>query len=122
MSEEHRIYIFKILFYLCLIVLITGSFYYQNKVKNTAQSEVKKYYDQEITFQGIIVSEPEKHIDKIRFQIKAEEIPGKILLTSNLYPEYSYGDKLEISGVLKQPVEFEDFNYREYLTKDKIYS
>ncbi|PIX98975.1 DNA internalization-related competence protein ComEC/Rec2, partial [bacterium (Candidatus Howlettbacteria) CG_4_10_14_3_um_filter_37_10] len=37
-------------------------------------------------------------------------------------PEYQYGDELEISGKLKTPIVFEDFNYKEFLDKDDIYS
>jgi len=44
------------------------------------------------------------------------------LVTANRYPEYQYGDKLKITGKLKTPLEFEDFNYKDYLKKDGIYS
>ena len=46
---------------------------------------------------------------------------GKILITTPNYPEYNYGDVLKINGKLQFPAVFEDFNYKQYLAKDKIY-
>ena len=84
--------------------------------------QVGQYYDQGVVLKGIIIEEPEKRINQTKFQVKTKEIPGKILITTGLYPAYSYGDKIEINGQLKEPVQFEDFDYRQYLAKDKIYS
>ena len=76
--------------------------------------------NKEIVFQGIVVKEPEIRSDKINLTVENKEI-GKILITTELYPQYEYGDELEIKGELKTPVIFDDFNYQEYLAKDKIY-
>ena len=47
---------------------------------------------------------------------------GKVLLQTGRYPLYSYGDELEVSGVLETPPEFEDFSYKEYLAHQGIHS
>jgi competence protein ComEC len=66
---------------------------------------------------------------------------ARVLVTTHRYPEYRYGDKLRITGKLKTPqppTTFqketfiqenypkigggEDFNYKDYLKKDGIYS
>ncbi|MBL7155368.1 MAG: ComEC family competence protein [Candidatus Portnoybacteria bacterium] len=111
----------KILLYLCLL-FIAGVFVYSFIKAPQENEELYQYYDQEITLKGVIIDEPEKRINQIKFQFKAEEIPGKILVTTELYPEYHYGDELEISGKIREPAQFEDFDYRQYLAKDKIYS
>jgi len=49
-------------------------------------------------------------------------IQGKVLLTVGRYPEYEYGDLLEISGKLETPFETDEFSYKNYLSKDDIYS
>jgi len=109
----------KILLYLCLFY-IAGVFVY-SLVENP-QSFLFNQAGEEITFRGIIVAEPERRIDQQKFQVKAEGIEGKVLITTELYPEYNYGDELEIFGKLQEPASFEDFDYREYLRKDRIYS
>jgi len=83
--------------------------------------EFSRYYDQEINLQGIIINEPEQRINQQKFEFKTEDISGKILITTELYPKYHYGDKLEIFGELIEPAVFDDFDYQQYLAKDKIY-
>ena len=86
----------------------------------------------ERVFVGKIIKEPEQKSDNVKLTIKTEI--GKILVTTDSYPEYFYGDVLEINGKLQIPVVFaaskeaslaqdgrEDFNYKNYLAKDKIY-
>jgi|GEM_PF-123415 len=49
-------------------------------------------------------------------------VKGKILTTVNLYPEYSFGNRLELSCELKKPEPVEDFSYDRYLSRYDIYS
>lgn len=105
----------------CLLFLVGGIIRHQSISIGNVSGEITKYYDQEVSLKGIIVDEPERRINHQKIQIKTEKIPGKILITTELYPEYKYGDELEIKGKLRKPVEFEDFNYQAYLAKDKIY-
>jgi len=111
----------KILLYLCLafiagvlVVSLFGGF-------DAEPAKISQYYDQEISLQGIIIGEPEQRVNQQKFEFRTEEIPGKILVTTELYPEYHYGDELEIFGKLRKPAVFEDFDYRQYLAKDEIY-
>jgi len=106
----------------CLLVLVGGIWRHQIVSRPEAIEPLSQFYNQEINFKGIIIKEPEKRINQTKFQVRAKKIPGKILVTSGLYPEYRYGDELEISGQIKEPPQFEDFDYRQYLAKDKIYS
>lgn len=49
-------------------------------------------------------------------------LAGRILITLPLYPEFHYGDFLEISCSLQTPEKFDAFDYGKYLAKDNIYS
>lgn len=109
----------KILLCFCL-AFIAGVIIYS--LVESSQPFLFKETDQTIALEGVIVNEPEQRINQQKFEFKAEEIPGRILITTEIYPEYHYGDKLEISGCLREPAVFEDFDYRQYLAKDKIYS
>lgn len=110
-----------IVFGFCFIFLAIGILRHQSVLSLYNRKQTIQY-DQNITLKGKIVAEPEIRINKINLTFKSDEIYGKILITTDLYPVYSYGDKLEINGTLKMPAEFEDFDYREYLSRDKIYS
>jgi competence protein ComEC len=111
----------KILLYLCLL-FIAGILVYSFFMAPQENEELNQFYDHQVSLRGIIVDEPEQRINQQKFEFKAEDVPGKILVTTELYPEYHYGDELEISGQLREPAVFEDFDYQQYLAKDKIYS
>lgn len=106
----------------CFLFLILGVWR-----KEVADSKIVYPKEQDIIFTGIIVEEPDVRNDNTKLTIKpiedsSKEISGKVLVTTDIYPEYQYGDKLKIEGKLKIPPEFEDFNYKNYLKKDGIYS
>ena len=110
----------KVLLYLCLLFI--GGVFVFSFIEKSQNKGLVQYYDQEVDLLGVIINEPEQRIDQQKFEFKTEYIPGKILVTTGLYPKYHYGDELEIAGKLREPAQFEDFNYRQYLAKDKIYS
>jgi competence protein ComEC len=70
-------------------------------------------------FIGQIIKDIDQKSNHVNLTIKTEI--GKILVSTNSYPEYNYGDILKISGKLQFPTVFDDFNYKNYLAKDKIY-
>ncbi|MFH1671665.1 MAG: ComEC/Rec2 family competence protein [Candidatus Portnoybacteria bacterium] len=109
----------QILLYLCFAYII-GVFIYS--LVESPQPFLFEGPDEEVNLRGVIIGEPEKRINQQKFEFESEEIEGKILITTELYPEYKYGDELEILGKLQEPTVSEDFDYREYLRKDKIYS
>ena len=111
----------KILIYLCLSFIIIILIISLLNGFGTESEKVNQYYDQEVVLEGIIINEPEQRINQQKFEFKTENIPGKILVTAELYPKYKYGDKLKISGILREPAVFDDFDYRAYLAKDKIH-
>lgn len=88
-------------------------------------------YPQKLVLVGRVVEEPDKRLENVRYKIKIEElgngsqllsVAGKALAVAKKYPEYHYGDKLELTGKLKTPPELEGFDYRQYLAKDDIHS
>ncbi len=90
----------------------------------------KEHSDEEVSLTGCIAKEPDVRSNNTKLTIQTEGLPphqifgsgGKILITTRKYPEYKYGDELRITGKLKTPTVFEDFNYQGYLAKDGIYS
>jgi competence protein ComEC len=51
-------------------------------------------------------------------------VSGNIIIKTRIYPEYKYGDNLEVECFLQEPTNFEDstFNYKKYLAKQGIWS
>jgi len=107
-----------------ILFLVVGIYHHQTALLKIADNELQKYNDRDspVTLIGLVSAEPDTREDNQKLTIKPEEIEGKVLVTTNLYPQYYYGDKLKIKGKLKTPQEFEDFNYKDYLAKEEIYS
>ncbi|PJA87130.1 MAG: hypothetical protein CO141_01085 [Candidatus Moranbacteria bacterium CG_4_9_14_3_um_filter_42_9] len=85
------------------------------------------YTGQTFSGQALIVKEPE---NSGKYQKIIAEIPLgsevskflKVLINTNLYPEYRYGDEINLKCTLETPKNFaEGFDYRMYLAKDRIY-
>jgi len=108
----------------CILFLVLGIWRHQIAEVRVMNNELRRLndLDRKIALIGIVTKEPDVREKTIKLEIKPEEMEGKILVTTNRYPEYRYGDKLKITGKLKTPQVFEDFNYKDYLKKDGIYS
>jgi competence protein ComEC len=75
-----------------------------------------------VEFSGIVSKEPETDEKYQKIIVEGEE-RNKILINSDIYPEYQYGDQLKIQCNLEEPKNYEDsnFDYQMYLAKDGIY-
>ncbi len=106
----------------CILFLVLGISRLQMAEFKIINNELGKYNntEQDITLIGRVSEEPDirEKNTKLTMKVSGE----KVLITTNKYPEYKYGDELKIKGRLKTPVVFEDFNYKDYLAKEGIYS
>jgi competence protein ComEC len=84
-------------------------------------SESQATAEKEGVFNTFIVSDPDIRETSQRVLIKGNDFSRKALIMLPRYPEYEYGDEIEISGKLEQPDILEDFNYPGYLAKDGIF-
>lgn len=90
----------------------------------------------EVVVKGIISDEPDKRESGVRLTARMEEISlggralkdnlPKVAVSVDFYPEWRYGDYVELTGILKKPKNFatesgREFNYISYLAKDGIY-
>ncbi len=85
------------------------------------------YHDQEVNIKARVSDRVEPGLENQQLELKVMEldqkqVSGKVLVTTELYPEYSYGDKLRVKGFLQEPPDFEDFAYSRYLAQSGIYS
>ena len=88
-------------------------------------SKISDSFDENQTLneEVIITDAPDIRPDKTYLTVKlvhSESIHNRILLTTDSYPKYHFGDHLHISGHLQHPLEIEGFNYPLYLQKSGI--
>ena len=106
---------------LFFIAVGLGQLRYQQADLSGQQSDLQNKTEQ-ISLVGIVSDEPEQKESYNRLVLKDEESKGKILVYLPNYPQYEYGDKLKINGILKRPEKFGDnFDWPTYLAKDDIY-
>jgi competence protein ComEC len=96
------------------------------------EQRLQFYNDQEkFEIEGIIITEPETGDKSSSFQFSAnkitvgsgtKEISGKAIIRVPRYSEYHYGDILRVSSNLETPPQFADFDYKDYLYHQGIYS
>jgi len=110
------------IFLLVCLVFIIVIFFISPSLMEKRKSPLMNYNDSEKDFLliGKVIKEPDIRSTNTKYTIQTEQ--GRVLVTTSNYPEYYYGDILEVKGKLKTPIVFEDFNYKNYLAKDKIYS
>jgi competence protein ComEC len=74
--------------------------------------------------------EPDLRPDRQNLVVDAEKIflttprtvQGKVMVKADRYPEFAYGDELEISCRLETPPVFDGFSYASLLAEDNIYA
>ena len=107
----------------CVLLLVFGAWRYQSVQPSDRAAWVQSLNDgPELTLTGQVVGDPERVGDIQRLEVGRLRLKGKLLVRAPLYPEYSYGDGVEVTGKLETPPEFEDFSYRDYLATRGIYS
>ena len=108
----------------CLLFFVAGIFRFQTfNEKNI--SEIRQYNDRtDALISAKIIERPEIDGDKLKMIVlgQIDNKRGKILTIVPRYPEYKYGDEIEMFGRLKTPENFSEFDYQNYLAKDQIYS
>lgn len=115
------------------IIGLIGIFFLLGVVRfNLAQSEINPnqaqfYNGRQIKFIGRVIKEPDQRLKNVKLTVRARQagerkIKGRVLITTNLYPKYNYGDELKFDCKLQKPKQFSDFDYEKYLSRYDIYS
>jgi competence protein ComEC len=111
------------------LFFILGIWRYAVSLPANTPNKIMFFNNKEVVLQGIIASEPDRRSDKQKLDINVSaikgvnhEVTGKVLVTTNLYPTFNYGDELQIACRLAAPEEFSGFAYDRYLARYDIYS
>jgi competence protein ComEC len=107
-----------LVFGVCFLFFVFGVFRYQDYFSKVQNQEIKNFVGEEISIVGVIDDEPKIREKSIIFTLKTEK--GKILVKARRYPEFEYGEKVKVIGVLKEVGAKNSFNWKNYLLKDGI--
>ncbi|MFH0840419.1 MAG: ComEC/Rec2 family competence protein [bacterium] len=114
------------------IIALIGLFFflgiwrYSLSLPEDQDDKIWHYQGQEVVFTGKIISEPEERPKSSQIKLRAKEldnkpIHGQVLIITEHYPKYEYGDLLEVNCKLQSPEPFNDFDYDRYLARSNIY-
>lgn len=83
-----------------------------------------RYLDEKITIEGVVIEEPDERESHQRLIVETDT--EKVLVTTDLFPRFTYGDKVEVQGIVERPENFETdtgrvFDYVSYLSKSGVY-
>lgn len=104
----------------CVLFLTIGILRVQISEFNIHQDKLVQFLGQDVTFGGTIIAEPDVRESSQKIKVKTND--SIVLITTGKYPEYQYLDQVKVSGQLEAPFETPEFNYKNYLLKDHIYS
>ena len=128
----------------CMLFLALGITRLQIIEFTIENDQIRKLNDrlEKITFVGQVIHEPDvrNSIQKLKVHlakftvgdvllkakqfnwVNIKDAHSVILVTLNRHVDYHYLDTVKVTGQLKTPIVTEDFNYKNYLLKDGIYS
>jgi competence protein ComEC len=85
-----------------------------------------KLVGQKISFEATVSEEPDIRDTSVRYTLNPDSFRSLVLVVADRFPEFQYGDRVEVYGKLDLPKNFEnnngtEFDYISYLSKDKIH-
>jgi len=116
----------------CALALLIGAWRYSSKIPHFDEGSLAYYNEQGwVKLTGVVSGEPDVRDTYTNLRVATESltlgdqehaVTGTVLVRAPRYPEYRYGDRLEIEGLLEMPPAFEDFSYKDYLARQGIHS
>jgi competence protein ComEC len=118
---------------ICALALLAGALRYEAALPSwTDQAFVAHYNDGGwLSVEGVVQAYPDVRDTWTNLRLRAEliaisgqrhQVHGIVLVRAPRFPEYGYGDRLRVSGVMETPPQIESFSYEEYLARQGIYS
>ncbi|MCX6723120.1 MAG: ComEC/Rec2 family competence protein [Candidatus Staskawiczbacteria bacterium] len=105
----------------CILFLVIGILLVQISEFNIANDKLSKLNGRgQVVLTGVINDEPDVRDTSQMLNVKVSD--STVLVTTKRYPEFKYLDKIKLTGKLETPMVAENFNYKNYLLKDHIYS
>lgn len=91
------------------------------KIKNDPVAALNDK-DQEFILVGKIISDPDIRGSYQNLKVKIKDTSSVVLVSTDRHKQYNYLDEVSLIGKLETPNSNGDFNYKNYLMKDGVYS
>jgi len=114
-----------------IFLFVAAAVYAYASLNSVDESKIHFYNDLgPVEIKGTIAVDPDIRDKSTRLTLSASailidnnwrEVGGKVLVFVPRYPEYKYGDALQLTGDLQTPAQLDDFDYRGYLAHQGIY-
>lgn len=112
-----------------------GLLRYDISLNNNGDAFLESRVGQMTVLRGVVSEEPDIREENVHLTVAVDAVKEnsgrravdtKVLIIAPFFPEFKYGDAVEISGVLKKPENFlnengRTFDYVSYLAKDGIF-
>lgn len=111
-----------------LVFFFLGFFRFDIAQPEQDKNHVSRLNDRgQLTLHGTVVEEPEVLDTRLQILVEADKaagelVDGRVLLYADRTSKISYGDEIEAFGTLRTPPEIDEFDYRNYLARQKIFS
>lgn len=105
-----------------LITIACVRFFFFTKKAPTFNNAIGK----EVILDGIVSDDPDVRLKNQHLNVKLKNMDATILVLVGREVEVTYGDEVEIHGILEEPENFittagKEFNYKRYLANQDIY-
>ncbi len=119
-----------ILILFCFFFFLIGSMRYLISIPENTPDNLRYYNGQKVEITGQVSQEPEVGIMDVKYVVNVNIIDrqnfvsDKVLIKLPLYPQYNYGDQLQMTCNLQEPQNTMDssFNYKQYLARQDVWS
>jgi competence protein ComEC len=110
--------------FFCLLFFVFGGLRFYLAMPADTEGNIAYYNNSRKEFTGVVSDEPDERMSGVRYIVSVQNLKGKVLLQSALYPRYEYGDELKINCVLKKPaiIYGSTFDYEKYLLRYGVQS
>src|SRR5512136_1995410 len=121
------------MFFLALAAIL-GALRYNLAQPHLDQTSVATYNDQQksVIVEGAVVGEPDVRDAYTNLRVEADwliatgqpmrTVRGLVLVQAPPFTDFRYGDRVRAEGILQTPTNMDEFDYREYLARQDVYS
>lgn len=105
------------------LAYIVSVFVFSTMWDKDAPNAFSEAYGQKAIFEGRVVKDPDVREKNVQLVVRPQGIHREsVLITTERFSEYNYGDVMRVTGTVDKPPSFEDFDYAKYLEVKGIYA
>jgi competence protein ComEC len=120
--------------FILMLAALLGALRFNLAQPHFDQNSLATFNDQQqsVIVEGAVVAEPDVRDKYTNLRVQADKLSitdqptrtakGLALIQAPPFSDYRYGDRVRAEGKLQTPANFDEFDYREYLARQDVYS